>query len=279
MSEKSEAESKALPANREGAKDAPPVKPETQPGRISAFIGSKRFSFVTVALLMSAIAAASAAVALYGASRPRFGGDQKAAFDELKQSLNRMERQIATSQVRRDTGSAAGEHPNRSSTESSGLLDAANLRYRDGQFQEAAAAYRMAMDSDLAASFTDETHYRYAQSLLKTGNADGALVEFQMVETGFPGSPYFASAATETARLLYQKKSYSQARRVLYELIAARDRLTPADKSSVEHASFFIARCYEAEADSLDASLHSASAAPQRAPLARADNPEHAEGK
>jgi hypothetical protein len=43
---------------------------------------------------------------------------------------------------------------------------------------------------------------------------------------------------------------------VLYELMAARDRLSPADKPGVERAYFFVARCYEAEAESLDAPLH-----------------------
>jgi tetratricopeptide (TPR) repeat protein len=279
MGEKSETESEVLPASPEAEKkDEPVAKPETQPGRSGAFTSSGRFLFVGAALLVLVITAASANITLYWSSRSATGGDQKAAFEEFRQSLQRMEKQIATSGAQR-VGGPAGDHSPRPSNESSGLLDAANLRYRDGQFQEAVASYRTAMETDLAASFNDETHYRYAQSLLKTGNLDSALVEFQTVEAGFPGSPYFASAATESARLLFQKKSYAQARRVLYELIAARDRLSPADKSSVERACFFIARCYEAEAESLENSLHPSLGTPQSAPVARADKPVHAEGK
>jgi tetratricopeptide (TPR) repeat protein len=279
MGEKSETESKIVPASPEVAtKDEPVATPETQPGRSAPVTGSRHFLFVAAALLVLVIAATSASVALYRSSRSTTDRDQKAAFEEFRQSLQRMEKQIATSGAHRAAGPAA-DHSSHSPAESSGLLDAANLRYREGQFQEAVASYRAAMETDLAASFNDETHYRYAQSLLKTGNLDGALAEFQTVEAGFPGSPYFASAATETARLLFQKKSFTQARRVLYELIAARDRLSPADKSSIEWASFFVARCYESEAESLDNSLHPSLGPPQSAPVARADNPEHAEGK
>jgi tetratricopeptide (TPR) repeat protein len=266
MGEKSETESEALPAGREAAqKDEAAGKPETPAGgseavtgswRLMLAIGSWRLLFAAAALLILAVAAASASVALYWSSRSAYRGEQNAAFADLRQSLGRMERQIATSEARGTGGSAAGDRSPRSAPEKSGLLDAANLRYREGQFQEAAASFRAAMDMDLAGSFTDETHYRYAQSLMKTGKFDGALAEFQTVETGFPGSPYFASAAMETAQLLFQKKSYAQARRVLYELMAARDRLSAADKAGVERAYFFVARCYEAEAESLDTSLH-----------------------
>jgi tetratricopeptide (TPR) repeat protein len=286
MGEKSETESEVLPAGDEAAmkdeatmQEEPAAQPETQPSRSAPAAGSRRLLFIAAALLMLAVAAAAVSIALFCSSRSALRSDQKAAFEELRQSLQQMENQIASAQTRRDGGSAAGEHSNRSSAEGSSLLDTANLRYRDGQFQEAASAYRSAMETDLAAPFNDETHYRYAQSLLKTGKLDGALAEFQTVESGFPGSPYFASAATETARLLFQKKSYAQARRVLYELIAARDRLSPADKGSVEHACFFVARCYEAEAESLESSLHPSMAIPASAPVARADKPEHAEGK
>ena len=250
--------------NPEAAKkDEAGGKPETQTGRSGTVAGSRLLLFVAAALLILAIAAASASVALYWSSRSAFRGDQKAAFEDFRQSLQRMERRIATSDTRGAGGSAAGDRSPRLTPESSGLLDAANLRYREGQFKEAAASFRTAMDMDLGGSFTDETHYRYAQSLLKTSQFDGALVEFQTVETGFPGSPYFASAAMETAQLLFQKKSYAQARRVLYELVAARDRLSAADKAGVERAYFFIARCYEAEAESLDVSLHPSFATPQ----------------
>jgi len=225
-----------------------------QTARCGTVAASRWPLYAGIALVMLAIAAASASATLYWSSRSAFRGDQKAAFEDFRQSLQRMEKQIATSEVRGAGSSAAGDRSSHSAPEGSGLLDAANLRYREGQFQEAAASYRMAMDMDLGGSFTDETHYRYGQSLLKTGKFDGALAEFQTVETGFPGSPYFASAAIETAQLLFQKKSYGQARRVLYEVMAARDRLSPADKVSVERAYFFAARCYEAEAESLDLS-------------------------
>lgn len=168
-----------------------------------------------------------------------------------------MEQRIASSEARGAAGPGARDRSVGSAPERSGLLDAANLHYREGQFEEAADSFRTAMDMDLAGSFTDEMHYRYAQSLLKTGRFDGALAEFQTVEGAFPGSPYFASAAMESAQLFFQKKSYAQARRVLYELMAARDRLGPADKAEVERAYFFVARCYEAEAESLDISLQS----------------------
>jgi TolA-binding protein len=265
MGEKSETESAALPASLEAAKkDETRGKPETQTGRSETAAGSWRLLFAAATLLILAIAAASASVTLYWSSRSAFRREQRASFEELQQSLGRMERQIATSEAYGAGGSAAGDRSRRSAPESSGLLDAANLRYREGQFQEAAASFHAAMDMELVGSFTDETHYRYAQSLLKTGKFDGALAEFQTVETGFPGSPYFASAAMEAAQLLFQKKSYAQARRVLYELMAARDRLSPADKASIEWAYFFVGRCYEAEAESLDASLHASLATLQR---------------
>ena len=264
MGEKSETESEALPANREAAeKEEADGEPETQTGRRWTVTGSAVLLFLLLVIL--AIAAASASVTLYWSRRSALGGDQKAAFEDFRQSLNQMERRITTSATRGGRSSAAGDRSAHFAPESSGLLDAANLHYRDGQFQEAAASFRTAMEMDAGGSFTDETHYRYAQSLLKTGELGGALVEFQAVEAGFPGSPYFASAAMETAQLLFQKKSYGQARRVLYELMAARDRLSPADKASVERAYFFVGRCYEAEAESLDVSLHQSLAALQSA--------------
>ncbi len=277
MGEKSETESEVLPAAVEAArKDEAGAEPETQTiqaptvrgepvagsWRLMPATGSWRLLLAAAALLILAVAAASASVALYWSSRSASRGEQKAAFADLQRSLGRMERQIATSEARGAAGPAAGDRSAGAAPERSGLLDAANLRYRDGQFQEAASSFRAAMDMDLAGSFTDETHYRYAQSLLKTGQFDGALAEFQTVETGFPGSPYFASAAMESAQLLFQKKSYAQARRVLYELMAARDRLGPADKADVERAYFFVARCYQAEAESLDISLHPALPSP-----------------
>jgi tetratricopeptide (TPR) repeat protein len=280
MGEKSEAQSKTLPANPEAAKkDEVHGKPETPRGRSETVAGPRLLLFAAATLLIPAIAATSASITLYWSSRSAFRGEQGSAFEEFRQSLGRMERQIVTSEAHGAGGSAAGDRSRNPALEISGLLDTANLHYREGQFQEAAASFRTAMEMDLGGSFTDETHYRYAQSLLKTGKFDGALAEFQAVEIGFPGSPYFASAAMETAQLLFQKKSYAQARRVLYELMAARDRLSPADKASVEWAYFFIGRCYEAEAESLDASLHaslatlqSRSSADPAAPPAKAGN-------
>jgi len=264
MDEKSEAEAAALRASVEalmkrkaGARQdiGPP------PSRPAANAHSRRPLFVAAALLFLALGAASASVALYCSSRSALSAGQRAAFNDLQQSLQRMEQKIATSETRRPAAPAAGERSSRPAPESSGLLDAANLRYREGQFKDAAAAYRAAMDMDL--TFADETHYRYAESLLKTGQFDHALEEFEIIETAFPGSPYFASSAMEAAQLLFQKKSYSGARRALYELMAARDRLGPADKANLERAYFFVAQCYEAEAESLEGSAHAAPSAPQ----------------
>ncbi len=274
MGEKSETESEVLPTAEEaamlrefethGKPEAPPARSETAKGpRLLMVRGPRLLLLVVAALLILAIAAASASVTLYWSSRSALRGDQKAAFQDFRQSLQRMEQRIATSDTRGAGGSAAGDRSTNGAPEKSGLLDVANLRYREGQFQLAAASFRTAMDMDLGGSFTDETHYRYAQSLLKTGKYDGALAEFQTVEAGYPGSPYFASAAMETAELFFQKKSYAQARRVLYELMAARDRLSPADKAGMERACYFVARCYEAEAEALDVPPHASFVAPQ----------------
>jgi tetratricopeptide (TPR) repeat protein len=262
MGEKSETKPEAPPAGREApVKEEADGRPEPQTRRDPAAAGSRPLLLVAAALLILAVAAASASVALYWSSRSAFSGGQRAAFEDLQRSLERMEGRIAASDAR-GAGAAARENPSaRSAPENSGLLDAANLRYREGQFQEAAASFHDAMDMKL--TFTDETHYRYAQCLLKTNQFESALVEFQTVETAFPGSPYFASAAMETAQLLFQKKSYGQARRALYELMAARDRLSPADKAGVERAYFFVAQCYEAEAESLEGPPGSPLSTPQ----------------
>jgi tetratricopeptide (TPR) repeat protein len=263
MGEKSKTEPEALPVGSEGSvNDEASEKPQAPVVRTRAAADPKRLLFIAGALLILAVAAASAGLALYCLSRSSFNRNQRAAFEDLQQSLQRMEQHIVAVEAR--NAAASGERTVRSGPESSGLLDAANLRYREGQFDEAVASYRAAMDMNLAGSFTDETHYRYAQSLLKTGRFDQALAEFQSIEVSFPGSSYFASAAMEAAQLLFQKKSYSQARRVLYELMAVKDRLSPAEKAGVERAYFFVAQCYEAEAASLEEGTH--------APLSRLES-------
>jgi tetratricopeptide (TPR) repeat protein len=269
MGEKSETESEALPTAEEAAmlrEFEARGKPETLTGRGGTVASPRLFLFLGAALLIVAIAGITISVTLYWSSRTALRGDQKAEFEDFRQLLQRMDQRIATSGA---VASAAADHSAHGAAESTGLLDTANLRYREGHYEQAAASFRTAMEMDSGGSFTDETHYRYAQSLLKIGRFDGALAEFQTVETGFPGSPYFASAAMQTAELLFQKKSYTQARRVLYELMAAKDRLSPADKASVERACYFVARGYEAEAESLDAPLHSTFCGPAKRPSRR----------
>ena len=45
------------------------------------------------------------------------------------------------------------------------------------------------------------------------------------------------------------RRQYAQARRILYQILACRDRLTSDDRDCVELAYFTIARCYEGEAE------------------------------
>jgi tetratricopeptide (TPR) repeat protein len=278
VGEKSEVEPEVPPpaGDTAPAETAPAAaEPQVQAVIPGADSGAKKTLLIAAALLMLAAAAAATSVALYCSSRSAFRGEQRAAFEDLQQSLQRMEQRMAASEARAGRA-AAGDRGSNLTADGPGLLDAANLRYREGQFQEAAASFRAAMDMNLA--FTDETHYRYAQSLLKTGQFENALTEFQAVESSFPGSAYFASAAMEAAQLLFQKKSYSQARRVLYELMAARDRLSPADKAEIERAYFFVARCYEAEGNSPETAPRESLSTPV-ASLAKAGNEASLAGK
>jgi tetratricopeptide (TPR) repeat protein len=133
------------------------------------------------------------------------------------------------------------------------LLDAANADYREGRFRDAVNAYRAAAGVDTGGQFSDEAHYRYGASLLKIGEESSALSEFQAVVAGSPGSPHFAASAMETASLFMEKKNYAQARRTLYLLLAARDRLSAGDKDYVERASFLVGTCLESEAGAREA--------------------------
>jgi len=198
-------------------------------------------------VLFLAVAAFLAGIALYFSSRR--GEDQTAAIEKFQQSLGRMEQQIAL----QSSAAKGASGPVSGAPATSDLLDAANAHYREGRFQEAAISFRAAAAADTGGQLSDEAHYRYGASLLKTGDSNGALREFQAVVTGSPGSPHFAASAIETARLLAEKQNYAQALRTLYQLLAARDRLSVADKEYVERACFLVGTYLESEAGALEA--------------------------
>jgi TolA-binding protein len=200
--------------------------------------------------LFLAVAALLAGIALYMSSR--HATKQTAAIEKFRLSLDRMEQRIALQSSARAEASA--RDPRKSHGPAGGeLLEAANAHYREGRFPDAVLSFRAAAAADTGGQLSDEARYRYGVSLVKTGDPNGALREFQAVVAGSPGSPYFAASAMETARLLMEKRNYARARQTLYQLLAARDRLSAADKDSVERACFLVGRCLEGEAEALEA--------------------------
>lgn len=262
------------------AHEPPPesAQPAAEAGATSGGWRTAPWPMAALVLFMAA-AASFAGIALYLSSRR--AAVQTAAIEKVGQSLVRVEQQIA---LQSSAGAAAATEARKSrEPAATDLLEAANAHYREGRFPDAVLAFRAAEAADTGGQLSDEARYRYGASLLKTGDSNGALREFQAVVTGFPGSPCFAASAMETARLLMEQKNYPRARQTLYLLLAARDRLGAADKDYVERAGFLVGRCLECEAASLEAAqsatLPVARFGPAAPARAKSDSPDASEGK
>ena len=107
-------------------------------------------------------------------------------------------------------------------------IKVADTHFRSGRFDEAAASYRAALVLQPQGELSDEAHYRLGLHALEDEDKDAAADHFRKVVIGTPGSRYFARAGTALADLLVQRREFASARRLLYTVIGARNRLDAA---------------------------------------------------
>lgn len=170
---------------------------------------------------------------------------QRQMMDEMRDSLRQFSRDVETARARAEqTRRLAPERDNYYT-----LLAAGNLDLRAERIEAAANSLRAAIKADANGQLADEAHFRLAECHIKQGARDEALAEFLLVVSGYPGSPFYPKALTESSRLLMAKREYAQARRLLYQLLACRGRVSPDDSATLTQAYFRIAETYEAEAD------------------------------
>jgi len=176
-------------------------------------------------------------------------------LDRLRESLAAVERSMAKMQVGTTTYVAVPTGEALRDYES--LIRLASAAENRGDAAEAMRLYRKAIEKDPAHQFSGEAHYRLALCLLESGRPEEALAELRLMVSQFRGSPYYTRATVRLAKLLKERGDYEQARRLLYQVVASRDGLTPEDQPYVEQASFEIAACLEQQAEAIEASRRS----------------------
>lgn len=177
----------------------------------------------------------------------RNAASQRAVVDEMRNSMRQLSRDLEIARTRAEQARRPAPEPDSYYT----LLAAGNLDLRAGRTTAAVTAFRTAIKADARGQLADEAHFRLAECHLKLGAPDDALAEFLLVISGYPGSPFYPKALSESSRLLMKKKDYAQARRLLYQLLGCRGRLSPEDSAALTQAYFRVGECYEAEAASI----------------------------
>ena len=177
----------------------------------------------------------------------RNAASQRAVVDEMRTSMRQLSRDMEIARARLEEARRPAPEPDSYYT----LLATGNLDLRAGRITPALTAFRAAVKADARGQLADEAHFRLGECNLKLGATDDALAEFLLVTSGYPGSPYYPKALSESSRLLMKKKEYAQARRLLYQLLGCRGRLSPEDSAALTQTYFRIGECYEAEAASI----------------------------
>jgi tetratricopeptide (TPR) repeat protein len=170
--------------------------------------------------------------------------ERRAMIAELRASVRQLSQEIESvrppADVARPPSALAGDYY--------GLLAAGNLDLRNGRLSAAMAAFRAAIKADTQGHLADEAHFRLAECHARQGQADQAIEEYRLVISSYPGSPLYTKALAESAQLLIEKKEHAQARRLLYQLLACRDRLPADEVANLAQAHYRIAETYDAEA-------------------------------
>jgi len=250
------------PAPDVAAETAASAKPAEGQGDASAAVESNAASrprSAAVARLLSylLVASASALVVVIALSIHHAIVYQR-TLTGIMSSLRSVESALASARNEHTTYVAAPSPGTTSATDQ--LLQLAAAAEQESGLPKAEALYREALNADTVQQRSDEIRYRLAWCLVKQGRPADALKELRVVVSAFRNSPFYARAAYELATLHMERGETSQARRVLYQLIALRDAWGAEDREFVEKAHYALARSYEIEADSLAASRGSASA-------------------
>lgn len=195
------------------------------------------FLFILLALLP----VASVAVVL----SIRHETAQKNLYEGFERQLRQMEKRLTLLKAADRESSYVAEESSDPVGDFKSLVEQGNSYFADGKYDEACRTYQAAIESAPSDAVSSEARYNLGTCLAKAAKDDEAREQFRMLLSGPPGGPHYAHAALQMAQLLVKKKDYSQARRLLYQVVAVRDRLAPDELACVERAYYGIARCFD----------------------------------
>ena len=197
--------------------------------------------------------ALAASLVMGAAVSYRYEIAQKQMIDRFADSVDRLEsRLVATSLTETSSVDEPANVP-KTFDDYTLALDQANAHFQEGHFQDAAKVYQEALKAFPSGSLSDLAHYRLGLCLVKLDRVSTAAEHFRVVTDSFQGSHYYGRAAIKLAESLIAEQKFAQARRILYSVIGARDRLATEDQESLENAFYALARTFEGEAEVIEA--------------------------
>lgn len=177
--------------------------------------------------------------------------------EALQQTLQTLNEKLA--EIHEDTRGKSAISKNAATSETfSSLMAKAHIDFHNRDYRSAAEGYQEAIAADETKTKSDEAHYHLGVCLNRMNDPEHAMEEFLTVVAIFPGSGYFARSALEAARMQMEKQHFGQARRLLYQLLGAKDRYKGEEKDCLEEAYFLLAECLEGEAAVIEASRYTA---------------------
>jgi len=183
----------------------------------------------------------------------RYQAAQQTLLTSLERSIDQVAGKLADAQAVAQPQPAETKSSEEAFDDYTRLIETAGSYFRSGQFREARRLYRSVIELFPAGSLSDQAHYHLGLCFLKADDTENALNHFRTVTTRFSGSRYFGRSALMMSELLMRKGNFVQARRILYLILGARDRLNSEEQEGVAQAYYALARCLEREADAIEA--------------------------
>lgn len=197
-----------------------------------------------------ALLALAPAALVYMVMSGRTNAREQALIAGFQESLSRVEQNISQLNAQQvDTQAILQSTPTPTALS---VLSEGNIQFNKGDIDSAIRNYRVAIAMDQNGAIGDEAHYKIAQCMMEKNSIDDGLQEYLTVVRLHPGGAYFGRACIGAADILIKRGNYSQARRFLYMVLGARDRLTGDDRLALEEACYALPECYDMEAAAIE---------------------------
>ncbi len=216
---------------------------------------SRSWQPVAVILLILGLVGFSAAslTALLISSRPASG--QEKAVAEIQESIGRLEKTLAQVNLQQQAEpkviAVSAERAAEGFREQMALADNARS---EGALDRAIEHYRAALEADTTRRLSDEAHYELSRCLLKMEREEEALDHLRAIVSRYRGSRHYVASAVLLAERLIARDELLPARKLLYQILAARNAWGPDEQERIARVVYMVARCYEREAEIIESS-------------------------